>query len=207
MARLYLLIDGYNLMLCGGSGRAVFGPGDLQQNRNRLLNSLRNWLDADIAADACIVFDSRRTPHAAYRNTDSSDVPANLPFQVLFATTRPTADDEIEAQLRQHSSPRQVLVVSSDHQLQRAANRRGACSMDSERFLELLESGSSQALKAASAKRPSRKPGARLPAPDKPAVLPELVDELADVYEEFARIDVEALSGQKQPKRPKRPRR
>ncbi|MFM7057163.1 MAG: NYN domain-containing protein [Planctomycetota bacterium] len=207
MARLYLLIDGYNLLLSGGSGRAVFAPGSLQQHRNQLLISLRNWLDADIAAHACIVFDSRRTPHAACRNSSSSDLPANLPFQVIFAVNHPTADDEIEEQLRQHSSPRQVLVVSSDHQLQRAASRRRACWMDSQRFLELLESGSPRALRAVAAKRSSRKPGTRPAPPDKPAVLPELVDDLADVYEEFSRIDVESLSARKQPTRHKRPRR
>ena len=90
MARLYLLIDGYNLMLSGSGGRVVLGPGDLQQARNRLLMSLRNWLDADIAADACIVFDSRKAPGTALR-LGTSDVPPDVPFQVVFATNRPTA--------------------------------------------------------------------------------------------------------------------
>lgn len=204
MARLYLLIDGYNLMLSGSGGRVVLGPGDLQQARNRLLISLRTWLDADIAADACIVFDSRKAPGTALR-LGTSDIPPDLPFQVVFATNRPTADDEIEDRLRQHSSPRQVLVISSDHQLHRAAQRRRASCMDSERFLDLLQSGSSQALRAVAQKRPSRKPGPRHSPPEKPAVLPELVDELADVYAEFQKIDVEALSQPTQRKRRERP--
>lgn len=205
MARLYLLIDGYNLMLSGSGSRVALGPGDLQQSRNRLLVSLRNWLDADIAADACIVFDSRKAPGSALR-FGTSDVPPDLPFQVVFATNRPTADDEIEDRLRQHSSPRQVLIVSSDHKLHRTAQRRRACCMDSERFLDLLQSGSSQALRAVAQKRPSRKPAARHSPPEKPAVLPELVDELADVYEEFQKIDVASLGQPKRQKHRERPR-
>ena len=78
--------------------------------------------------------------------------------------------------------------------------------MDSERFLDLLQSGSSQALRAVAQKRPSRKPAARHSPPEKPAVLPELVDELADVYEEFQKIDVESLSQPKRQKHRERPR-
>lgn len=206
MARLYLLIDGYNLMLCGGSGRVVFGPGNLQQSRNRLLNSLRNWLDDDIAADTCVVFDATSAPRANHRQRGDSDLPCDLPFKVIFATSRPTADDEIEHLLKHHSSPRQVLIVSSDHQLHRAAARRGACCMDSERFLELVESGSPQALRAVAVKRPSRKPGSKSPPAEKPAVLRELMDHCADVYEEFQQIDVESLQPPKRNKPRGRPR-
>jgi hypothetical protein len=76
--------------------------------------------------------------------------------------------------------------------------------MDSERFLELLESGSPQALRAAAVKRPSQKTGSKQkqqPA-EKPAVLREIMDHFADVYEEFRQIDVESL----QPPRRQKPR-
>ncbi|MEY3176646.1 MAG: hypothetical protein RLZZ436_4560 [Planctomycetota bacterium] len=207
MAQLYLLIDGYNLLLSGSSGRVSFGAGGLQQARNRMLLSLRNWLDADAAANTCIVFDASSSGPAAIRQQTSSDLLPDLPFEVVFCTGQRDADDEIEWRLKNHSSPRQVLVVSSDHRLHRAAARRRACCMDSEHFLELLEKNSPQALRAAAVRRSSRKPAPQQPSTDKPPVLPDLVKQLADVYEEFQQIDVKSLEQPKRSRRSDRPQR
>ncbi|MGV2337562.1 MAG UNVERIFIED_CONTAM: NYN domain-containing protein [Planctomycetaceae bacterium] len=172
-------------------------PAAIPQSTSQL--AADTWLDDDIAADACVVFDAASAPGPTTGSAGDSDLPCDLPFKVIFATSRPTADDEIEHLLKRRSSPRQVLIVSSDHQLHRAAARRGACCMDSERFLELIESGSPKALRAVAVKRPSRKPGSKSPA-EKPPVLRELMDHCADVYEEFQQIDVESLQPPKRNK-------
>lgn len=58
MARLYLVIDGYNLDACCWSGPLrVYRPGELERNRNRLLTQTAAVLDEQIAADTLVVFD------------------------------------------------------------------------------------------------------------------------------------------------------
>ena len=201
MARLYLLIDGYNLLFSAGCRSNRVGPGNLQHSRLRLIRALHAWLDPEIAANTCVVFDG------AGNSPGLSDEAALIParFEIRFSPTGTDADTEIELLLARHSSPRQVLIVSSDHRLHRAAARRGACCMDSEHFLDLLESHSTAGLKAAAAKRPSAKPQRQPNPSDKPPILPDLLEQLADVHEEFLQIDPQSLNPPRRP--PTRTRR
>ncbi len=133
MTRLFLIIDGYNLMHASGLGRSSYGPGDLERCRNRLLKQLEYSLDESAAADAIVVFDGQ--------STSASEAALNSPpsINVRFSPTGSDADTEIETLLRTHSSPRQILVVSSDHRLHKAARSRKAQCLDSEDFWQLIQ--------------------------------------------------------------------
>ena len=136
MARLYLVIDGYNLMHAAGLGRADYRPGELERNRNRLLNQTAAVLDEQVAADAIVVFDA----HLAVPRASDEDAPlTRSPLAVRFSRDGRDADAEIELILETHSSPRQVLIVSSDHRLHKAAARRKATCIDSEDFLRQFD--------------------------------------------------------------------
>ena len=136
MARLYLVIDGYNLMHAAGLGRADYRPGELERNRNRLLNQTAAVLDEQVAADAIVVFDA----HLAVPRASDEDAPlTRSPLTVRFSRDGRDADAEIELILETHSSPRQVLIVSSDHRLHKAAARRKATCIDSEDFLRQFD--------------------------------------------------------------------
>jgi predicted RNA-binding protein with PIN domain len=136
MARLYLVIDGYNLMHAAGLGRADYRPGELERNRNRLLNQTAAVLDEQVAADAIVVFDA----HLAVPRASDEDAPlTRSPLAVRFSRDGRDADAEIELILETHSSPRQVLIVSSDHRLHKAAARRKAACIDSEDFLRQFD--------------------------------------------------------------------
>lgn len=130
MASPYLLIDGYNLMHAAGLARPSYGPGDLERCRHRLLRLLVNYLTDEELNRAKVVFD-------AY------DAPEGLPnrysfegLQVRFADPGYDADSLIEELIVAHSAPRQIIVVSGDRRLQKAAHRRRAKFIGSIAFLE-----------------------------------------------------------------------
>ena len=58
---------------------------------------------------------------------------------VRFAATGKDADDTIEELIAAHSAPRQIWLVSSDHRLQRSAQKRRGTFTDSEDFVQELE--------------------------------------------------------------------
>jgi len=124
-----LLIDGYNLLnVTGIIGRGV-GPGSLERARRALLNFLAESLDAGEAQRTTIVFDA------------GDDAPRQLPRRVNhrgivvhFAARYEDADSLIEELIAADSAPRSLTVVSSDHRIQRAARRRRANAVDSDRW-------------------------------------------------------------------------
>lgn len=121
-----LLIDGYNLLhVTGIVGRGI-GPGSLERSRNALLNFLAESIEERELSRTTVVFDAK-------------DAPSGLPcrvkhgsISVLYSRDFPDADSQIESILETHSSPRKLLVVSSDHRVQRAAQRRRAQFIDSD---------------------------------------------------------------------------
>lgn len=127
-----VLIDGYNLLHAAGLARKRYGPGELQRRRATLLQKLASLMDPAVQARTTVVFDSQRETVNDAPGTTSS-------MKVVFSTAPLEADDLIEQMLKSHSSPRQVLVVSSDHRLHKAARRRGATPVDSDVFLDQLE--------------------------------------------------------------------
>lgn len=123
-----LLIDGYNLLYASGILGRGRGPGFLERSRQALLNFLVESLDEKAIAHCQVVFD------AALENA-----PRGLPrrfthrgLTVHFAAGMPSADELIEELILADHAPRQLIVVSSDHRIQRAAKRRKATAIDSD---------------------------------------------------------------------------
>lgn len=120
-----LLIDGYNVLYEVGILPRRAGPGQLERARLALANILAYSLPTRQLARTIVVFDARGAP-------------AGLPREVMhrglllrFADPGCEADELIENLIRTDSAPRRLLVVSSDHRLQKAAKRRGGSAVDS----------------------------------------------------------------------------
>ncbi len=122
----FLLIDGYNLLHAAGIIPRGIGPGTLERARTALLNYLAAAIGPEQLPRTTIVFDAAERLPELPRTTEHSGM------KVHFAAGYADADTLIEELIRGHSAPRQLTVVSSDHQVQRAARRRRARSVDSD---------------------------------------------------------------------------
>ena len=119
-----LLIDGYNLL----HATDIFGadPGNFQQSREALLAMLGRALEEKERKETMVVFDAMQAPPG---------LPHTLTHEAItvrYARNYPDADALIEELIEQHRAPGSLMVVSSDHRVQRAARRGGASSIDSE---------------------------------------------------------------------------
>jgi uncharacterized protein len=128
-----LLIDGYNLLYATGIVGRGIGPGSLQRSRLALLNFLAASLDPGEVTHTTVVFDARQAPWGLPRVVQHHGI------TVHFAAKYESADALIEELIKADSAPRRLVVVSSDHQIQRAARRRKAKAIDSDAwYAELL---------------------------------------------------------------------
>lgn len=125
-----LMIDGYNLLHASGVLPSRAGPATLERARAALLGFLANALDERERKTTVIVF-------------DASNAPPGLPDQyrhqamlVRFARGYDTADDLLDELIQEHSAPKRLTVVSSDHAVQRSARRRRATAIDSELWMQ-----------------------------------------------------------------------
>lgn len=129
-----ILIDGYNLLNATGiDGHGTAGRTALERARVALLNFLARALDHQQRAATTIVFDAHQAPPGL----PSELVHAEM--QVRFARGYPSADDLIEELIAADHVPRRLVVVSSDHRLHRAAQRRRATAIDSDAWMNQLE--------------------------------------------------------------------
>ncbi len=128
----FLLIDGYNLLHATGIVARGFGPGTLERARLALLGFLAASIEPDERPRTTIVFDAGERLAGLPREMEHGGL------RVLFAAGYADADTLIEELIRRHSSPRQLTVVSSDHQVQRAARRRKASAVDSDAWYDGL---------------------------------------------------------------------
>jgi predicted RNA-binding protein with PIN domain len=128
-----LVIDGYNLLHASGIlGRGV-GPGGLERSRGALLGFLAESLDEQELSQTTVVFDAREAPPGLPR------VVQHRGMTIRFAEPGSDADTMIEGLIQADSSPRRLIVVSSDHRLHRAARRRRAKAIDSDKwYAEIL---------------------------------------------------------------------
>jgi predicted RNA-binding protein with PIN domain len=123
-----LLIDGYNLLHV----TEIFGrPGagtELHRTRIALLDFLAASIDERQRPHTTIVFDAAGAPPGLPRTLTHEGI------SVHFARRHSDADELIEELVEAHPAPRELLVVSSDHRVQRAARRRGAAFIDSDQW-------------------------------------------------------------------------
>jgi uncharacterized protein len=128
-----VLIDGYNLLHASGILARGRGAGALERSREALLNVLAASLPPEEVTRTTIVFDARDPPWGVSRKTEHQGL------TIIFASREADADSLIEELIKEHSAPRKLTVVSSDHRLHRAAKRRRATAIDSDRwFAQLL---------------------------------------------------------------------
>jgi predicted RNA-binding protein with PIN domain len=121
-----LIIDGYNLL----NASSIFAAGrlgtSLQRSREALLEFLGKNLNERLRKATVVAFDATFAPPG---------LPSEEIFRAIlvrFARRGQEADDLIEELIASEIDPRNLLVVSSDHRLQRAARQRGASFVDSE---------------------------------------------------------------------------
>lgn len=127
-----LLIDGNNLLHASD----VFPDG-----RDRSLGAAQRALVAALTAKwtaselntAVIVFDGNGGAKHGSQVTEIAAESSDRP-RVLFPNRKQDADDVLESFLRAEREPTRLLVVSSDHRIQRAARQAGAKYIDSEAY-------------------------------------------------------------------------
>jgi len=123
-----LLIDGYNLLHVSG----VFGTGtaltELHRSREALLAFLAAALEPAERPLTTIVFDAASAPPALPQSFLHQGI------HVEFARGPGNADARLEQLIAAHDTPRKLVVVSGDHRVQRAARRRRAKAIDSDRW-------------------------------------------------------------------------
>jgi hypothetical protein len=129
---MFYLIDGYNLLHAMGAMRSRMGPAGLERARGRLLGLLRGALGEE-AHHVTVVFDAAHAPPGAAPQQEHHGI------HVRFASREGEADDLIEELIRQASAPKQLAVVSDDHRLQKAAQRRRCTVLGCDAFLHSLQ--------------------------------------------------------------------
>jgi predicted RNA-binding protein with PIN domain len=127
-----LLIDGYNLLHVSG----IFGQGtaltELHRSREALLRYLAALIEPGERSHTTIVFDAAGAPPGLPKTVQQEGI------TVHFARDYADADAMLESLIAVHETPRTLVVVSSDHRVQRAARRRRAKAIDSDRWLAEL---------------------------------------------------------------------
>lgn len=126
MARV--LIDGYNLLSCGGF-----------ENRGLLLSLLQSYRK-EKGHEITIVFDGTRG------GTGRGDHQFDGGIEVIFTPLTVTADDTIE-ELLEEDRYRQSIVVSSDRRIQSAARQAQTTFVTSDEFAAKLRASSRPAEK------------------------------------------------------------
>jgi len=171
-----LLIDGYNLLHVTGIFDKGTGPGGFQRTREALLRFIAASIEEKQRKHATVVFDAAQAPPGLPATVFHDEI------TVRYAKGYPDADTLIEEIIEDHNAPKSLLVVSSDHRIQRAARRRGSDYIDSEQWYDQLRKKRQQAHG-----RQQRQ------APEKP--LGKLSNTEIDYWlQEFANTETEDLS-------------
>lgn len=128
-----LLIDGYNLLHASGIFASGEGPPTLERSRVALLDFLAERLEAKLQSRTTIVFDGAHAPPGLISEMKHGAL------SVQFSRRGASADELLEELIAAEPDPRHLLVVSSDHRIQRAARQRGASFVDSETWCAELK--------------------------------------------------------------------
>ncbi len=146
-----LIIDAYNLLNVQGVLPMHLAGLDLVELVSLIGHSRH-------ASDRVLVVCDGHLSHLAERLSRQTADPVQVQFggvELLFSGVGSEADDVIEALLAHHAGSNDVLMVSSDKRLVRAARRTGAQPMSSDAFLRRLT------LDHDAATRPRSLPGSR----------------------------------------------
>lgn len=128
-----IIIDAYNLIFqCGFHPKKLDAPLALYKARQRLIHELVLRIKEQHRPDVILVFDAKNP-----RGQSTPDLEPQG-FRIAYARDFEDADAMVIEILRQHSQPRQLTVVSSDHQIQTAATRRDATAMDADVWFDRL---------------------------------------------------------------------
>ena len=134
-APMPVLIDGYNLLHASGilGGGRTKGHGALERSRKALLNVLVESLPAEELTRTTVVFDAHDPPWVSVTAFEPPGIDGSLCLAARGCRQHDRGIDQGP------SAPRKLVVVSSDHRLHRAARKRRATPIDSDRwFRELL---------------------------------------------------------------------
>jgi predicted RNA-binding protein with PIN domain len=146
-----LIIDGYNLFhVTGFVGDTKGQGGTFQRSREALLNFLASSIPEPERSQTTIVFDAAEAPPGLPRTV------THRGLTVRYAAEYIDADALIEQLIHDHHAPRSLLVVSSDHRVQRAAQRRRASFIDSDRWYSELWQKRLEAERAAGHDEPDK---------------------------------------------------
>ena len=176
------MIDGYNLLHAAGLCLARYAPGDLNRQRHRLIVRLAGLLTAAERLRCVVVFDAKDAPTGLDRQYRRAEI------TIQFADPGHDADTLIEDLIIAHPSPTQLLVVSSDHRLQKAAKQSRAESIGSDEFLSAM---TARARAAEDVKPPLAGPPAAKSTPTP--------DDVSYWMREFGEIDLDAIAAQDEP--------
>ena len=163
-----LLIDGYNLLYATDIFPRAGEPATLERSRLALLDFLIASVPAKLLARTVIVFDAVQAPPGLPGELDHHGL------AVRFARRGGTADELLEDLIAAEPDPRNLLVVSSDHRVQRAARQRGANFIDSEPWYAELSRGDFGVRPAAATPEEKQTPAIENPFP------PGYADDLLD---------------------------
>jgi hypothetical protein len=145
-----ILIDGYNLLHVSGIFGRARGADGLRRSREALLRTLAASLPADERPRTTVVFDAAEAPPGLPRTVDQDGM------TIRYASDHAEADDLIEELIAADHAPKKLVVVSSDHRIQRAARRRKAQAVDSDRWFQELQA--QRASRAQADASPTAKP-------------------------------------------------
>ena len=131
---LETIIDGYNFLMTTGLMDTNVTDIELEKGRRRLIQLLvKSFPEPEDRSKLTIVFDSATL----------LDLPVASNVQginVRFSKGYDSADEQIMEMIRANAVPKRLLVVSSDHEIQTCASRRKASFIDSDQWLDELES-------------------------------------------------------------------
>jgi uncharacterized protein len=143
-----LLIDGYNLLFASEVFASAAGPPTLHRTRIAFLEFLAGSIEEKVRAGTTIVFDATQAPAGLSHELSFAGM------RILFSRNPSDADALLEDLLEAEKSPREVMVVSSDHRVQRAARRCGAKYIDSEEWIRKLRQCRPSADSGSASKKP-----------------------------------------------------
>ena len=165
-----IIIDAYNLIFqCGLQPKSLDSPLALHRTRQRLVQELADRIEESQRRTVLLVFDAKNP-----RGHSTPDL-SGRGFKIEFAREYEDADTMVIELLQKHSQPRQLTVVSNDHQIQTAATRREATAIDADVWFDQLKFVDDRP----ALPRATGKPRVRL----SDAETQELIDEFSDLTE------------------------